>query len=291
MTSASPSPAPARSAQAPLVSVCIPTYCGAAFIGATIESVLKQTHSDFELLVVDDNSTDATGDVVAAYVRADPRVRYHRNPRNLGPEGNWNRCVELARGDYFKLLPHDDLLYPSCLSRQVAVLDGDREHRIAIAFCARDVIASDGRVLFKRRGWPGARSGPVTQESVLRACLDHGTNVVGEPGAVLCRTALARQVGGFDATYPYVVDLDYWVRLLDHGLGHYDADALACFRVWPGSWSVAIGGSQSAQFRGFMAMAIGRTGVEPSRMQRLRGELMPRLNNLARVVYYRAFVR
>lgn len=275
-------------ARAPLVSVCIPTYRGARTIGATIASVLAQTWADFELVVVDDGSPDETAAVVAGF--ADPRVVYRRNSHNLGPEGNWNRCLELARGTYFKLLPHDDLLHPQCLERQLHVFGDDRSGSIALVFSAREVIGPEGRVLLRHRGWPGARSGPVTQQEVVRACLRHGTNIVGEPGAVLMRRALADKVGGFDATYPYVIDLDYWLRLLEFGRGYYLDDVLASFRVWRGSWSVAIGADQAGQFSALMEATSRRLGLRLAVRERLAAWLMPRMNNLARLLFYRLVV-
>lgn len=273
------------STASPRVSVCIPAYRGAATIGAAIDSVLAQTCEDFELLVIDDGSPDDTVGVVAA--RRDPRLRLLRNPRNLGPQGNWNRCLDEARGEYVKLLPHDDLLHPRCLERQVRVLDDDRERRLALAFCARDVIGPDGRVRLRHRGFPGAPEGELAREAVIRHCLRRGTNLVGEPGAVLFRRALAQRVGGFDGRHPYVIDLEYWLRLLEHGLAWYCDEALASFRVWQGSWSVAIGGAQSAQFRALMddVGAFRDAGA----WDRLRGRAMPSLNAVARQVFYRLF--
>ena len=92
----------------PRVSICIPTYRGAAYLAATLDSVLAQSYSNFELWILDDNSPDDTQTIVARYT--DPRIKYVRNTQNLGPEGNWNKCMDLAQGKYFKLLPHDDLL-------------------------------------------------------------------------------------------------------------------------------------------------------------------------------------
>lgn len=274
------------STESPRVSICIPTYRGAATIGAAIDSVLAQTFEDFELLVVDDGSPDDTVDVAAS--RRDPRLRLLRNPRNLGPQGNWNLCLELARGAYMKLLPHDDLLHPRCLERQVRALDADTRARLALTFCARDVIGPDGRVRLRHRGFVGAAEGEVAREFVIRQCLRRGTNLIGEPGAVLFRRALAQRVGGFDGRHPYVIDLEYWLRLLEHGSAWYCDEALASFRVWRGSWSVAIGGAQSAQFRALMhdVGAFGRA----SAWERLRGYAMPSLNAVARQVFYRLFV-
>ncbi len=270
----------------PRVSVCIPTYRGAATLGDAIDSVLAQRFQDFELVVVDDASPDATAAVVAA--RPDPRLRLFRNERNLGPQGNWNRCLALARGEYIKLLPHDDLLHPDCLTRQAGVLDEDQT--LALVFAARDVIGPDGRVRLKARGFPGALEGPLGREQVLRACLRHGTNVIGEPGAVLFRRALAERIGGFDMRHPYVIDLEYWLRLLQHGRGWYCAQALASFRVWQGSWSVAIGRQQATDFLALMADLDATSQPSVTTWDRAIGRLMPRANALARQAFYRLFV-
>jgi len=272
----------------PVVSVCIPTYKGASTIGAAIDSVLAQSFGDFELIVIDDGSPDETPAVVTA--RTDRRLRLLRNPKNLGPEGNWNRCLELARGEYVKLLPHDDLLHPNCLERQVKVLADDLEHRIALVFCSRDVIGPDGRVLLRARGFPGAPEGPLSRAEVIHQCLRRGTNLIGEPGAVFFRRELAQRVGSFDARHPYVIDLEYWLRLLECGQAWYCDEALASFRVWRGSWSVAIGTRQSAEFSGLMDEVLQRGGLTLNPWQRARGRLMPWINGVARQAFYRLFV-
>ena len=153
--------------ESPKLTVAIPTYRGAQFLGAAMASVLAQTFRDFELLVINDNSPDDTEAVVRGF--NDPRVRYVRNPTNLGPQGNWNRCLDMARGQYFKLLPHDDLLMPTCLARQVSALDADHDERLALVFSAREVLAPDGRVL-TRRGYPGATEGFIHGRDVMRGC-------------------------------------------------------------------------------------------------------------------------
>ena len=156
--------------QDPKVSVCIPTYRGGTTIGAAIESVLAQSLSDFEVIIIDDGSPDDTRDIIERY--SDPRLIYLRNALNLGPQGNWNRCLEVAQGEYFKLLPHDDLLHPRCLERQVAVLDTDRDERIALVFSSRDVLGPDGKVL-TRRGYPGGQEGTIAGSEVMRLSLIH----------------------------------------------------------------------------------------------------------------------
>jgi len=175
-----------------LISVCIPVYCGEEHIAETIRSVLAQTLGDFELVIIDNASPDGTARVIATF--DDPRIRYVRNPTNLGPEDNYSKCLSEARGKYFKLVPHDDLLHPDCLRRQVEILDGDTAGDIALVFCARRIINGAGLPQMVR-GYPGKRAGRISAASVIRQCVRHGTNLIGEPAGVMMRRALAESVG------------------------------------------------------------------------------------------------
>jgi len=268
----------------PLVSVAIPTYRGAEHLGATIESVLQQTLNNFELIVIDDNSPDNTREVIASY--PDPRLIYLRNENNLGPEGNWNRCLTEARGKYFKLLPQDDTLFPDTLERQVDVLEKDVNEHIALVFGSRKIINGKGRVL-ATRGCPGAANGRVSASWLIRRCVRRGTNLIGEPGSVLLRTSLATKVGAFDASIPYIIDLDYWVRLLRHGDAVYMVKPVSTFRVSPGSWSVAIGARQSEEFLAFVTMLHKYKYLSIASRDVLMTRLTARLNNIMRLVFYK----
>lgn len=105
----------------PLVSICVTAYNHQKYITATIQSVLQQTYDNFELIIVDDCSTDNTAEVIKGFV--DIRISYHRNEQNLGPQENWTKILGLARGKYVKLFCGDDILYPDCISEQVGVLE------------------------------------------------------------------------------------------------------------------------------------------------------------------------
>jgi glycosyltransferase involved in cell wall biosynthesis len=276
---------PTDGAAPPLVSICIPAYKGAASIAATIESVLAQSCADFELIVCDDRSPDDTAAVVQRYT-ADPRVRLHVNPHNLGAQGNWNRCLELARGRYYKLLPQDDLLAPGALQEQVQVLQADHEGRLAIVFGWRQVIDGRGRPLMKR-GLPGAGRGAVEGGELVRRCVRAGTNLVGEPGNGLMRLALARQIGPYDPAQAFLVDLDYWFRALCLGDAYYTATQSSSFRVSTGAWSTAIGKRQYAEFRAFIATAPAVRRHVHSRADIALGLVRARLQMLLRLVLYR----
>lgn len=272
---------------APAVSVCIPTYRGAAHIAETIESALAQTFADFELIVIDDDSPDETGQLVARY--RDPRLRYLRE-RNAGVEENWNRCLRLARGRYFKLLPHDDLIAPDCLARQVAALEADPDERLALVFCARRIIDSRSRAVMTRR-YPRSSGGVIPARAAVRSCIRSGANLLGEPGGVLFRTALGRRVGAFDASLRIVTDLDYWVRLLLHGDAYYLPERLASFRVSKGTWSVAIGAAQAAELLAFIEKVGANPAFDLSAFDLARGRLLARLNTLAKLFFYRLVLR
>lgn len=272
----------------PLVSVCIPTYRGAEHIAETIKSVLAQTLGDFELVVIDDNSPDGTAEIVAAF--ADPRIRLLRNATNLGPEGNWNRCLGEARGTYFKLLPHDDLLHPECLRRQVDVLESDVEGEIALVFCARTMVNASGRPQIVRR-YPGRSEGRISSRSIIADCVRRGTNLMGEPAAVLMRRDRAIRVGQFNAAFPYVVDLEYWFRLLLHGDGWYLDSPLVSFRISRGQWSVVIGQGQSKDFLSLVKHISLLPVYTVSRFDRIAAHGMARLNNFLRLIYYRLVLK
>lgn len=272
----------------PLLSVAIPAYRGARHLPDAIDSVLAQSFGDFELIIVDDHSPDDTADIVARY--RDPRIRYLRNENNLGAQGNWNRCLDEARGTYFKLLPQDDVLMRDCLARQIDVLRGDAEEKVALVFCARHIIGSTDKVVMQR-GYPGGKEGRISAAAIARRCVRRGTNLVGEPGGVMFRTALARRVGAFDAIHPYVVDLDYWLRLLAHGDARYLPQPLVSFRVSAGSWSVAIGAGQAEDFRKLIERVAAQPAYGISAFDRASGRFLAGANARLRRLFYRFMLK
>src|SRR5262249_24131117 len=103
------------------VTVCIPTYNGASYIGQSIESVLRQTYGNLEILVGDDANRCETAAIVRQYARKDSRIRIVINEVNLGLVSNWNRCVELATSDWIKFVLQDDLIEPECVAKMIDV--------------------------------------------------------------------------------------------------------------------------------------------------------------------------
>jgi glycosyltransferase involved in cell wall biosynthesis len=108
---------------APRVSIGVPVYNGEQFIRETLDSILRQTFKDFELIISDNASTDKTAEICQEYAAKDDRIRYYRNEENFGAAYNYNRTVALARGAYFKWASCDDLIAPEFLARCVEALD------------------------------------------------------------------------------------------------------------------------------------------------------------------------
>lgn len=109
----------------PLVSIGLPVFNGEAYLEEAIRSVLAQTLDDLELVISDNASTDRTAEICRDWAATDRRVRYVRNPENLGAAPNYNRTFAESRGRYFKWLAHDDRLRPGYLATTVAVLESD----------------------------------------------------------------------------------------------------------------------------------------------------------------------
>lgn len=181
----------------PAVSVLMTAYNRAPFIAAAIESVLCQTFTDFELLIVDDNSSDATVDIARMYERLDSRVRLSVNERNLGDYANRNHAATLARAPLFKYHDSDDLMYPHCLAVMLSMMQSEPR-------------ASFG--LSRGVGWVG---GPcpmllTPRMAYQRECFGAGLFMCG-PASAIFRADAFRRLGGFvDAGAPS--DQLFWIR-------------------------------------------------------------------------------
>jgi glycosyltransferase involved in cell wall biosynthesis len=137
----------------PRVSVGIPVYNGERYVAQSIESILSQTFGDFELIISDNASTDATERICKEYAAKDGRVRYYRSEQNRGASWNHNRVVELARAEFFRWQCHDDYAAPTLIERCLAVVEGDP----AVVLCYPQFVRVD-----KEGGQLGVKSSRVT---------------------------------------------------------------------------------------------------------------------------------
>ena len=259
------------------MSVCIPVYRGEAFLAETIRSVLRQTYGNYELVVLDNASTDETRWIARSF--DDPRIRIVTNTTTIPQPDNWRKAVELCRAPLVKLVCADDLLYPQCLEHQVAAMAADPG--LALVAARRDMIDESGHVLARGRGLRGlggVRSGVQVARRVVRS----GANPIGEPGGVLFRRADYVSVGGWHGDRRFAMDLDLWIRLLARGRFLGLAETLAAFRVGAHSLSAANDASIYEDQRALVDQmvatprlrvrlvdrAIGRLGAPSGRLRR-----------------------
>ncbi len=170
---------------APVVSVVIPVYNYEAYITTTIESVYAQTFTDWELIVVDDHSTDRTEERVRWY-EDDPRVRVTSNERNLGQFETHNRGAALARGKYIKVLHGDDVMYPHCLEIMVALMEAYPDAGLGIS----------------HDPWPWVAPKLLTPEEAWRLHVAGASSVMAEaPSGTIFRTDAFRRTRGYDTRF------------------------------------------------------------------------------------------
>jgi glycosyltransferase involved in cell wall biosynthesis len=227
---------------APRISVLLTSYNRQDFIAGAIESVLVQTFADFELVIVDDGSTDRTVEIAQRYL-ADPRVRLVQNPRNLGQFENRRYAATLARAPFLKYHDSDDLMYPHCLATMIEPLE--REPRAAFALSAAGY-------------WPG---GPcpmlLTPELAYeRAFLGSGLFHLG-PASALFRAEAFRELGGFPLE-GVASDYLFWIRACASVNVLLVPGDLYYYRVHAGQ--VAVEGTASKSLTSF-DLAFARTGV------------------------------
>lgn len=209
-----------RSVGTPSVSVCVPVYNGRPYLDRCIESIEAQGHPNFEIVFVDDQSTDGSVEVVQEFCARDARARLHVNPANVGLTANWNRCIELARGEWVKFVFQDDWLHPEALK----VLAGAVHPHTDLVVGAREyefeaTVASDLR---RRLTWLRTESRAQLGDEVrfldardVSALLAHwgNWNFIGEPVAVMFRRGAAERVGPFSDRFLVISDYLYWLRL------------------------------------------------------------------------------
>jgi glycosyltransferase involved in cell wall biosynthesis len=206
--------AKARAKKQAKVTVCAPVYNGGEYFRKMLRSVLDQDHGDFEVLVIDNCSTDKTPEIERSV--KDSRVRYVRNEKNLGACGNWNRCLELAKGEYIAIFHCDDLYYKDMVSNEVEFLDKNPDS--AAVFTSADIISADGGKLGELNLPPEFEPGKVKG---TRDIVDFTVSKGYEP--LICPTFMVRRkaamkCGFFDCrNFLLAFDMDYYFRLLDFG--------------------------------------------------------------------------
>jgi glycosyltransferase involved in cell wall biosynthesis len=255
--------------QAPAVSVIMPAYNVAPYIGEAIESVLAQTFTDFELLVVDDGSTDDTAAIAKRFADGDSRIRLLRQD-NRGLAAARNTALRHARAGALALLDSDDLWMPRFLEAQLAMLDARPDV---------DIVTGNARTLgshedgFPARPWPDPRPWP-----------DLWT-ILGDELSVFIMSVLRRRVydtiGGFDEMLRTNEDFDFWLRAALAGFRFARNDEpLGCYRRRDDSLSASevrmLRGALRVYYKHRPALATNPKALRllDDRVQQFEGDLV-----------------
>lgn len=200
----------------PSVTVVMPVYNGLPYLKEAIQSVLNQTFTDFEFLIIDDGSTDASVACIESY--RDSRIRFVRNEKNMGQAHTLNHGLELARGEYIARLDQDDVCLPDRLQEQMAYMDARPD--VAITCTWEHTIDEKGR---RVRSWRGE----IRNYGAFLGTILLGKCPVWHPSAMFKRQ-VALTLGGYDPSYAPSDDLHLWARI---ALERYNAAFVPKFLV------------------------------------------------------------
>jgi glycosyltransferase involved in cell wall biosynthesis len=216
-----------------MISVAIPVANGEPFLKACLASIVSQTHENMEIVIGENCSTDRTLEIIESF--ADPRIRVLSIPKSRLPiNENWERTVAAVRGEFVKIVAHDDGMKPWCLARQAGLLSA--EPRASLVAGRRTIIDAHDRVVIRARGLGSLRRKGtprlVEAGEIIRACARAGTNLLGEPASVLFRREFLPEPL-LDKQWNFEGDLDLYFRCLEKGPAILDEDVSAFFRASP----------------------------------------------------------
>ncbi len=163
----------------PLVSILIPVYNREKYISECIESALAQTYANFEIVIVDNASTDNTQAICRNYLKKHSNIRFFINKDNIGPVKNWQRCVQEAEGQFCKILFSDDLLLSDCLEKMVPMLTSN----ISLVYSASLIGGTPKDSVIR---YQAPHNGTLSHEQFINKLLNGDAPV--SPGAILIRT-------------------------------------------------------------------------------------------------------
>jgi glycosyltransferase involved in cell wall biosynthesis len=227
----------------PLVSILIPVYNRSDLIEEAIQSALNQTYGNFEVVVVDNCSTDSTWSVLVKLALTDKRIKIFQNTENIGPVRNWKVCIDYASGEYSKILWSDDLMHPAFLSRCINYI---ADNEVAFAYTAVKIfehnINENSAISYQRK-----RDGKFESLEYIEGAL-LGDDMPCSPGCAIFRTEdlkksfvinVKNQINVNFADHAIGPDLLLFLNIANQYkyVGHV-CDALSYFRSHKGAISV-----------------------------------------------------
>ena len=267
----------------PQITVALPVYNGEQYIAVAIESVLSQTFSDYELLILDNCSTDNTLNIIEKF--NDSRIRLIVNTKNLGMIGNWNLAVSLAAGNYIKILSHDDLLAPNCLAQQINGFLTHQDQNIGIVTCKKRIINETGVTVMPGFGIFG-HTKIINGRRAINKTIRAGRNIIGEPSVVLLDMALLRASGNFEQPQ-FTPDIKMWFKMLKTSNLLFLNKNLASYRISSTSTSTSVASTQGLQFVELIQEVVATDLISVGKLTVKTGILRSHLNARLRKVVSR----
>jgi glycosyltransferase involved in cell wall biosynthesis len=266
---------------AALVSIVVPVFNGMPHLPATVTSALQQTYRRVEIVLVDGGSTDESWAWMSSL--DDPRVRIERLPQGTTAAENWTEASRLARGDFVKLLCQDDILHSHAIEQQV--LDLEQNPTAVMAFAQRDIIDAEGKTVFKSWGTHGLAAGLMDGRTALVRSYERGTNIFGEPVAVLFPREVLLHALPWNDDRPFLLDVELYTRVMSDGDIYVRKNSVGAFRISASSWSTRLAQSQTEQLRWWQEQ-IAAT-LPTTALQRISANLAVRSQSKIRRVVYR----
>lgn len=186
----------------PKISVLMPVYNGNRYLRESIDSILNQTFTDFELIIIDDGSTDSTWEILSEYADQDQRVRLFKNEENIGLINSLNKGLNLAKGNYIARQDADDVSLPKRFEKQIAVLD--KHQKVILVSCDIEIINSEGTLL-------GKLQRACDPKLVAWYLIFH--NRIAGHSQVMFRRKPVLNLGGYSQINSYSEDYELWCRL------------------------------------------------------------------------------
>ena len=228
------------------VSICIPTYNGEKYIKETLNSVINQTYTNYEVIIVDDCSKDNTINIIENEYKEygfkiikneykEYGFKIIKNKENKGMINNWNRCFEYAKGDYILFLFQDDILEKNCIEEKVNMLDNSDA---VFVYSATSVINEKGEKKLTRKY--NNKNVILNGNKMLKKSFLFGKNIFGEPSNIMYRRSVCDVENKFCTKLIYTPDIEYSLRMCKHGkIGYINKD-LTSFRISKKSMTSAV---------------------------------------------------
>ena len=203
----------------PKITIITPTYNSSKFIKRTIDSVLAQTYTDWEFLLIDDHSTDNTVEIISEYAKKDPRIKILSTPKNSGgPALPKNIGIENAIGEYVAFLDHDDQWLAEKLEKQLKVFTESKNEKLGLVACYINVANNEGKILYRHKeNYRGSVIGNLARG-----------NFIVTSSCVITKSEVYKKCGLFDVRFKTSDDWDMWLRIAEIS---YDFDFVPEFLI------------------------------------------------------------